>query len=739
MNNAAYYNNIRHTLECIHVQPLVITDPIGYETSEEEFTRTFKNVGIISNFSTDLRFVDDAKDFIENIIENYGLNETITIKKEGQDPNTDEWLELYTSTLDLLSYRVENYYLKTKINSGGIDKIFKARESEKIEVEKTLSIDGTVIPSLEKVYSSTQGRDIFLNSLLEVKINDDTAFMSNSDVGGVRGKTVCVPISIKNRSDTLVQTPIPNTTIDDKTDDRSGDGVLGIMFYVNSDRDKTLNISFDIEFKIDVYTQNLDAANFWFRLATYQNGSDYNYKSAINIWQVVNVQNYNGSTQVFSFSQDIDLKQGESLSLQFSQQMNGENTITGQVGRLNTTSYDIVCNNFKIKEDSSFPSTTTQTLLLHDLGERLSYIITGRSGRFKSSVLGRQELGYQTDGYWAYLGTYCGHWLRGFGLEDSLYKKYATSFKDFSQSLKAVLNVHVGFQSIGFEEQVIAEQLTHFFNPNIVLVLPNPLTNVKRYVAEDLIFSGINCGYEKGGNVEGIMGLDEPNGEANWVSNMSASKNNLSIRSKYIAGVYDEEKQRRFQKNDYPTQDTDRDKDIFIKDLKKVEGYLVERTWQDDFQSEPTGIFSPETAKNLRLSPANNLRRHGNLISTALSHYQNESLSFGSSSANSGMVTQIIGSSSIKENGSVLNSDLDNRLFEPFYIEGDHLVDTSIMNTLKDFSTFDNVQVSNFYCKVQFTLEGDPTLRFGFIMSLKPNGSGKWKFIEASNITSPQQ
>jgi hypothetical protein len=44
---------------------------------------------------------------------------------------------------------------------------------------------------------------------------------------------------------------------------------------------------------------------------------------------------------------------------------------------------------------------------------------------------------------------------------------------------------------------------------------------------------------------------------------------------------------------------------IFFFDLKLENNLLAQRKWQDDFEKAPTGIFSPETATNLRLSPFN--------------------------------------------------------------------------------------------------------------------------------------
>lgn len=729
----AYFDHIRHVLSCQFSAPLIITDPIGYEESEEEFTRTFDNVGIVANFSADLKFIGTGKDYIQNVVKNHGLNEIITIKRQEKHPHTDEWMDMYESTLDLSTYKIENGECAVKINSGGFDKLFKSRETEKLEVEKTTSIDGDELPDLVTKNLLIEGRRIFLKTQYDVlESENETTLFNESDVGNKRGSTKPVPINKFSSSHDDAHSPIPDTEIGDNSDDRSAAGTTGLMFFVNtSNQIKTLTITLSISYKFDVLQyDDIDWARFWVRMAKYGGGTDYNYLSAINIFDgyVNEIPEGNKNHNWFGI---IPLAPGQSLSLQFSQLMEGDD---GHDNHL-----EIECSNIEaslvIEEDSFFPPTNTKCLLLHDLGERLTQLITGKQNKFKSDVLGRTELGYSQNGAWAFIGTYCGHWLRGFNPGDDLYKPYTTTFKDFVNTIKSVFNLHVGFQSVNNEEAVVVEPITYFFNPNIVLRLPNPLKNVKEYAAEELIFSGITLGYEKGAEVEGIMGLDEPNGQSNWISNMTVIKNGYEKIAKYIAGVYMEEKQRRYQKSDFPSEDKEQDKDIFLKDLKLAGSVLKERKWQDDFVSPPTGIFSPETAKNLRLSPAHNLRRHGNMVGVAFKQYLDKYLRFGSSTGNSSMTTFLAGET-ISENQDVLNGSLNNRLFEPFFIEGEHQIDFEVLTTLKGISTFNGVNVPNFYCKVEFTLEDDPqTLRYGYIMSVKPNGPGSWKFIEASNLT----
>ena len=83
--------------------------------------------------------------------------------------------------------------------------------------------------------------------------------------------------------------------------------------------------------------------------------------------------------------------------------------------------------------------------------------------------------------------------------------------------------------------------------------------------------------------------------------------------SKYRADSYGAEFARRKSFLKFPTEDTKYDNSIWLFDLIRnpLSSIFSQRLWQDDFSEEPTGVFSPSTAQNLRLSPFNMLLRHG--------------------------------------------------------------------------------------------------------------------------------
>lgn len=738
-----YGENYRYRLEHTPSGILTVTDPVGYDNTEEEFARNKTHHGIVTNFSTNLKFIGNALEFISDIKNVYGLNETILLHKDVPDQNNSgQWINLYSSTLDLTTVSIENGELSIKINSGGFEEILKSRESEKLEIESTQAIDGQAMEPLVLDQVTLNGRRIFLKTKWERnEINNVAATAIQSNAGNTRNQTCGIPINIISQSHELAQNTIAQSQSSENV------GTSGMMLFLLSDRTRTLTIDADLDLSMFVQQyENVEWAFFKICLTTYKDGTEFNLKNRIDFYDLANDHEWFGEAANFpanQFSKDtafryfntVTLLEGESLALEV--YLKADFYVDNNAGiRIFTTfnKADVV-----LEEDSVFPSTVTKTILLHDLGERLSNMIFGVSGRFKSEILGRTDLGYDQDGKYAYVGSYCGHWLRNFNLGDELYKNYSTSFKDFSDALRAVLNISIGIETRGFDEFIVAEPLTYFYNPNVVIVLPNQITNVKRTVLTEHIYSGVTIGYDKGGEYEEIMGLDEPNGRSNFITNFTGVNNTYDQLSPYRADVYGEEIQRRIQKENHPTEDASADKDIFLKDMildsdAELGDYLRERVWQDDYIEAPQGIFSPDTAKNLRLSPATNLRRHFWILATALYKYPSKYFSFGSSTANSGMVTKPDASTIIGEKGSFTNNLLGDPLFEAEEIEFDHIVSNELLSQIKGSTTFNGQDVPNYYCKVQFTNEDGDT-EYGYINSIKPGGPGKWKLIKATSVT----
>ncbi|MBD3582752.1 hypothetical protein [Flavobacterium selenitireducens] len=324
--------------------------------------------------------------------------------------------------------------------------------------------------------------------------------------------------------------------------------------------------------------------------------------------------------------------------------------------------------------------------------------------------------------------------------EPNPFKPLATSFKDCENSNAAIWNTGLGIERVGFEEKIVVEDLRYFYNPNVTVRLPNQISKVKRTVSTKHYFSSIEIGYEKGGNYEEAMGLDEYNGKTTFSTVITALKNSYSALSAYRGDSYGKEFARRKPKTQYPTTDTQYDDDIFYLDLKKTETEIFkERLWfdgPDALEEPPTGTYSPETATNLRLSPFNMMLRHGWYIAAGLVKYPMDYIRYASSTANSSLTTKMVGQHQYSENGNILNSELSRPRFVPEIVEFEHVCDFGIMQIIDGKSIINGQQTLNIYGLIEFTNEdGQPEK--GWLISLKPNGAGKWQVLKYNSQRQP--
>lgn len=731
--NPTYDDRVRYTLQHKEYGSIVIAEPIGWRSDEKEYSRNKDYHGIFAKFSNSLKFIGDGAEFIKLIDEIYGINADIRLTRDEQHPHTDEWVRSYSGFLDLSTLSEQDGQVSVKFNSGGLETLLKSRESKKVELERLNTIDGNPLPSLETKNVTLEGRRIFLQSTFDIETSNNSAYLLDSTRGNTRGSTVCVPLHLTNKSHENAVSPNANTSIGDNSHERHADGVEGIMFFVNSEKNRSLRLKFNISFTVkNLNYDDINWSVYRLRLATYKDGADFKYKEAINLFETPKIYSYHNKKLTFSFDDSVELLEGESLSLQFTQIMDGKN---GHSAHLEIDCQNIICP-LTIEEDSYYKETVSKTILSYEVADRLIKITTNRDDAFYSEALGRSDLGYHMDGIASLTGFTHGFWLRGFDKypedDKNKYKGFTTSFKEFIEALSVIWNLGLGIEKIGFKERVRIEPLEYFYNNNVTIKLPNQVKKVKRYNAKEYFYSGLQFGFNKGGDYEEAMGLDEYNTNSTFTTVITRLKKIYRKVCNYRADSYGIEFARRKPKSDFPTLDTRYDKDNFVLDLKRWQGNTFkQRKWQDDFSKVPTGILSPETATNLRFSPFNILLRHGWVVASGLTKYATDYVRYGSSTANSNLKTKIKGGNEHAENGDIINAELPRPRYLPEWIEFEHLVDFDVNQQIEGTTKILGKETSNFYGLVEFINENNETEK-GYLFNVKPNGNGKWKLLKAN-------
>ncbi len=736
--NTSFTERVRYTLFHKESGSLTIkNDPEGWENDDMEYARHEQYHGIFVNFSNNLRFVGDAKDFIQLVYDIYGINAEVRLKKEILHPKTDLWVDDYSGYLDLSTIQIEGNKLACKFNSGGLEQLLKARESEQVEINRNHSIDGKPISHLETIDVKLSGRRIFLKSQWETKTdNNDIQTHNFSDDGNKRNYTVGCPMELINKShEEASDSNNQNGSLDSP-------GLTSTIFFFNAEFKRTLRVKINLNFKVDKIDQFLiNWAYFGLYLTIYAKETLLPIKrielKRVDATEDPDGDNYflniQGQRYFVDFDEEIKIDQGQSISLEFLQEVDFKNRI-GKTAYLDFYIGNITCK-LTVEEDSNFEPTVTKAILAHDLGDRLTFIATNNEKVFYSQYFGRKDLGYSKDGPGAFTGLTHGFWVRGFNgpiIPGNLFKPLTTSFADFIDSMAAIWNVGLGIEKTGFTERIIIEDLKYFYNRNVTIRLPNQVKNVKRSIATEHYYSGLEFGSEKGGDYEEACGLDEYNSRATFTTVINRLKKTYSRISRYRFDSYGMEFARRQQKNLNDTEDTVYDSDVFVMDLKKTPiGTYVERKWQDDFSQEPTGVFSPETATNLRLSPFNCLLRHSWWFSSGFKCYATDRVRYASSAANSQLKTRLIGGIEYAENGDIINSELQKSRFINEWIEFEHIVDYEIMQQIQGYTIVSGEKIYNVYGLVEFINENSEKEK-GYLFNLKPNGSGKWRILKAN-------
>ena len=682
-------------------------DPINWENSEKTLKRSTKNFGIMTELSKDLEFVKESKEFLDTAYSIKGIEASVTMEEWKAYPNQDGYYLHSTGLFDFSEYKTDKLRTKIPFKTGGLNAKIAAQLKEKFELERLESITGDVIEELPKIDLNLSAREILLISKLETSELDKTStsfrLLFFQPVG-----SLAIPLNIEVNSDENIQ----NVFRDQSFTTTPDNGEVLSMFYLLNDRTKTLNLKIKVYCRISF--QNVPPY-LHVRLVRFGGGDLFNFVDKIDLYTTQNP--YNNQIIDITYEGSIVLNEGESLSLQWY-----------AVGVSLSIDFENTKATIDITEDSTFPNTPTKAARFHEVGDKLLQIITGQKC-FYSEFFGRKDLGYTNNGEFSNVAFSLGFWIRQF-----FDKNLQFSLGDYLETANAIFNTGFGIEIINGKEMLVVEDLKYFFQEQVGISLPNQVTNVEREVATEYYHSSIEIGYEKpdGDNLyEEAMGLDEYNGKRSFTEPITRVDTTYKKLSKARADRYGIEFARRKPQSGFPQRDTRYDSSAFLFDLIEEIGMFRERFWEDDYEFTPTGVFSPETASNLRLTPFRNLERHGWFFGAGLRKYPDDKVRFSSSTLNSKLTTKKVGEPARSEDGDILISDLERPRFVPEWVTFEHPVDFAVNEMVYGKTDVMGRMIPNFYFKIEFINEYGQK-EYGYLFELKPNKEGKWKVLTAN-------
>lgn len=682
-------------------------DPMGWENSETDIKRSEKTFGIFLTISNNLEFTGKAKEFLENNYKLYGVMAEVRLTKEVKHPKTDEWQLVYDGYLDFTTRNIEDNKFKIDFIEGGLRELLTSQMKEKFELNRATDIKGRPISPLNPdLLSLEKGREIYLLSRLSSEGTDSFVLRSgNWDSGeDFRDSHRPAPMAVVANSDP----ENINNPLDVVNHHEGYDENLAGCFFLIADRDRgKTRLKINLGFTIDHISQEgAQNTSFDVFLRRYEKvGEDNFVKLGEDVFLVNTLDPRDNSGA--SFSEELNLefdpangtgiKEGESFALYFRSngRYNGEPTGNGWMD-VHISNYS---GSIRWEEDSNFRPTTADFITAYEAGQRFTEIYSGKPA-FRSKLLTET---------WPDLGFTCGFWLRNMKKSDEEPRTMTMKFEDYYKSIHAVEPVGYGIVTEGNRQYIALEKMRYFFQPYTTIRL-GKVSNIKRQTASEFAYSAIDTGYTKGGGYEKPLGLDEYNIQAHYITPITKTTNRYEAYGESRADGYAVEQARRMQMEDYPDEDTPYDKDNFLIDAKVLQerrgktDYAV-RTWQDDFESAPVGVYSPDTAFNLRITPAHNRNRHAYWFNAALVKYPEDKIRYAHNEGNNELETTLIGKDPVKENEDVLIGGLSNPIFDPEWVNFELDFSQELMDQITGTTKIGEEYINNFYGLVEYLNE----------------------------------
>ena len=654
---------------------LIIPEPNGWLEDEKELIRSNVNEGIIKKLSDNLQFHGVAYDFLADEYSRNGIKSNVKLQRRVRNDQTDIWEIDYIGWLDFSTYKQSETYISVKINENKFLKNIESRFKEKFELDRTTDLFGNNIGELQYENLELEGREIFRESLL----NTDRRIKYQA----------FTPTAFSVPLENLVYKSDPNVNATAISIDSLGNINYG-QSTVFEFEDYLFNPS---QF---FYTESQNTNN-----ATFKIKGKFLYKQTGSV--ITGIQNLfyriirtgpltydiNSATFDFLFDSFILSESDGVVSRDFEVSFNLNKRINECFAIIiNRTfqgsPFEFWCENLEITIEENEPSQTTncKVVTVNNALKRLFRIVTGMDHYFSEIMTG----------FWGNLLLTNGALIRK--IPDA---KITISLEDLLGGLNVIDDIIFAIEN----EIVRVERIDYIYQNQSIDI--GKLANIERSIIENLHYSEIEIGYDFNGEYEEVMGLDEYNIKNRYTTCIDVIENQSKNVSKVFADAYGITLAQLKPNVDFPKEDTKYDKNNYFIDAK--EGYFV-RKWQDDFDNEPTGIFSPNTAFNLRLSPFNCLLRKGRSLSIGLQKYPNELISYSSTEGNSELVTVY------PERANEPNSILGQSLIQPEQINGVCEMSLSLFHEISQ----------NKYKMIRFVNEFNQ-FEFGYIKSIKLDGN----------------
>lgn len=643
-------------------------DPAGWKDIEIAFKRSLEYHGVFYEAMAQLEFTCKAgKEYIDRAIEEEGVDSVIEIKiqiacnsvtgsTEAPDYSIDYsddygslisgsgapiFETLFEGVLNLSNYKQTNNITTVDlVQSDFVQKVLN-RFDTTVEITKNESLDGIALTPISDFPS-----DITLHSKTLLFIADWEAFdTTDTLLVAAPNDTVNINIPMIPVSDDIGGAQIfeaPYIYSYQQSGGARGYNATPPIFTNTTDAPITIDIDITINAVMTVNNSlgSISPGVSQMKVYLQPYGTNFSYFP-----EAIVLQNITGLTLSalsvpisVSHSGTYTIAAGEEVffTIMFSD-VQGDYSAPAT---FTLTSFIASDFDFKISNNNVSEPSVAKIFKIHELGAALSQRITSQEDAFRSELLGRKNSepnAYDQNGCGAFMGSLNGKLIRGFQVSDA---PYFISMNNYFRTVNSLLSTGLSFEKIG-DQYVIRIEGKDYYYSNVSMFQCANVNKITTSVAKEYFVSDVYIGYEKW-ETENINGLDEFNTKRQYNDGVKAIEGRLNIECPMIASMYSIEFARR---QGVSSTDYRYDKDNFIISLARgVDGSgnpnQLNIAEKNENFTTATGMRSPETSYNLRISPARNLLWHLNVIGSSITKFANRAVKFVYGEGNFDVVTQ---------------------------------------------------------------------------------------------------
>jgi len=645
--------------------------PVGWDKRNRAITRSMSAIGLFRKFTSDLTFIKDGFDLLDSIETTDGINADVWLKVERLNGKTGIYEQESYLKFDFTTFSYSTEYgkgVKISLVASGFEQVLDARKAIEVPYDRLETVDGTAIDPYPSIDSDFGGGNTF----------HDTDGYRTIKVFGIDVADKGVPYIIDEQTYSTTDSPrnvvlgittaYINPVVQEVAALEFGGAVYTIInsasttdcfFYTNG----YARVTYDINLLVNHRSTLSIQPNDWdLRIVLYKAVFDIDGNPiGASFVKVYEQTNYTGPLFNYLFATDgtIDLEPNEGLLLYAYHY--AINALTNAQSNLTVLANSYISLDYSDK----YNITYTKFILPHEAFSRVIEGITGVPDAFYSEIFGRTDLGYTSEGEYAYIGLTNGMLLRNFP-QGNVIGPDAVKVAQLTFTFEKLFDFYNKNKCLGWTietidgiEKVVIKKREDFFNDTIIADIPPiEMKSFTKERATDLYFNSVKLGCEVEA-YEKTSGLEEYCGTSEFSTCIKPVDNPLELITDYKTACYAVEFCRRYPLLEYSTTDTEWDGYNFVIDLiKDGDGNLMQLT-TEGFTLPIEGIPLITTPMNLNLTPARALLRWGFWLNVGLWKYPSYNLIYAKSSFVTDLGTLKTGETEILyENKNILNSRL---------------------------------------------------------------------------------